>query len=170
MPQAIAPVAGAVVGGLMSDGGSSSASNEPWAPAQPILQDLLKQGQALGGYYQQNPFNHLQRTAYQNTFSDIDNARNNVMPGLLAISNKYLQKGGSPGISLLTSGAANPGGGAPAQSYGLLDFKALNPYTNGALDVVMPKTPQEEEEERKKREQEAAWEQYMAMERQGAGA
>ena len=171
MPAAIlGPIAGAAVGGLMSKGSSQQSTNEPWAPAQPMLQDLLKQGQALGGYYQQNPFNNLQRTAYQNTFSDIDNARNNVMPGLLSITNKYLQKGGSPGISLLTSGAANPGGGAPAQSYGLLDFKALNPYTNGALDVVMPKTPQEEEEERKKREQEAAWEQYMAMERQGAGA
>lgn len=136
MPQAIAPVAGAVVGGLMSDGGSSSASNEPWAPAQPILKDLLKQGQALGGYYQQNPFNNLQQAAYQNTFADIDNARNSVMPGLLAITNKYLQKGGSPGISLLTSGQSAPNGGGAAQSFGLLDFQALNPYTSGGIPVA----------------------------------
>ena len=161
---------GGALGLLGSKGSSSQASNEPWAPAQPLLQDLLKQGQGLNTYYQQNPFNSLQQTAYQNAFADIDNTRNSVMPGLLSITNKYLQKGGSPGISLLQSGQSAPNGGGAARSYGLLDFLALNPYTSGAIPQTLPKTPQEEEEERKKREQEAAWEQHMQMERQGAGA
>ena len=58
------------------------------------------------------------------------------LPGLLSITNKYLQKGGSPGISLLTSGQSAPNGGGAAQSFGLLDFQALNPYTSGGIPVA----------------------------------
>jgi len=145
MPAAIVgPIAGAVVGGLMSDGGSQTASKEPWSAAAPWLKRNIQQGQDLQAYYQQNPFNRQQMVGYQNLFSDIDNYRNAVSPGLLAITNKYLGKGGSPGISLLSSGApgkADAGGYAPmSKSFGLLDFNALNPY-NGALKPEEIKQP-----------------------------
>ncbi len=145
MPAAIVgPIAGSVVGGLMSDGGSQTASKEPWSAAAPWLKRNIQQGQDLQAYYQQNPFNQQQMVGYQNLFSDIDNYRNAVSPGLLAITNKYLGKGGSPGISLLSSGApgkADAGGYAPmSKSFGLLDFNALNPY-NGALKPEEIKQP-----------------------------
>ena len=63
------PIAGAVVGGLMSDGGEQqTATKEPWSAAAPWLRQQLEQGQNLQAYYQQNPWNNLQQTAYQNTF------------------------------------------------------------------------------------------------------
>ena len=58
MPAAIlGPVAGAVVGGLMSDGGEQqTATKEPWSVAAPWLREnSLSQGQNLQAYYQQNP-------------------------------------------------------------------------------------------------------------------
>ena len=58
MPETIifGPVAGAVVGGLMSDGGEQqTATKEPWSAAAPWLRQQLEQGQNLQAYYQQNP-------------------------------------------------------------------------------------------------------------------
>lgn len=93
MPGALAPIAGAVVGGLMSDGGggSQTAPKEPWAPAIKPLTNSLDTGQALERYYQQNPFNPMQRTGYQNLFSDLDQFRNQIQPGLAQFSNDMMQ-------------------------------------------------------------------------------
>lgn len=95
MPEAIlGNVAGAVVGGLMSDGGGGgqqTASKEPWAPAIKPLTNSLDTGQALERYYQQNPFNPMQRTGYQNLFSDLDQFRNQIQPGLAQFSNDMMQ-------------------------------------------------------------------------------
>ncbi|MDR6768610.1 hypothetical protein J2W88_003914 [Acidovorax delafieldii] len=93
MPAALAPIAGAVVGGLMSDGGGGqqTASKEPWAPAIKPLTNSLNTGQALERYYQQNPFNPMQRTGYQNLFSDLDQFRNQIQPGLAQFSNEMMQ-------------------------------------------------------------------------------
>lgn len=93
MPAALAPIAGAVVGGLMSDGGGGqqTASKEPWAPAIKPLTNSLDTGQALERYYQQNPFNPMQRTGYQNLFSDLDQFRNQIQPGLAQFANDMMQ-------------------------------------------------------------------------------
>ena len=95
MPEAIlGNVAGAVVGGLMSDGGGGgqqTASKEPWAPAIKPLTNSLDTGQALERYYQQNPFNPMQRTGYQNLFSDLDQFRNQIQPGLAQFANDMMQ-------------------------------------------------------------------------------
>lgn len=93
MPGALAPIAGAVVGGLMSDGGGGqqTASKEPWAPAIKPLTNSLDTGQALERYYQQNPFNPMQRTGYQNLFSDLDQFRNQIQPGLAQFANDMMQ-------------------------------------------------------------------------------
>ena len=144
------PIAGAVVGGLMSDGGGQqTATKEPWSAAAPWLRQLLEQGQNLQAYYQQNPWNNLQQTAYQNTFSDIDNFRNSIAPGLMGFANRLMgqnySRGGTPqraqGVGLMSGGqSGGPFSVAPSRRYGLLDFKALNPY-NGALKPAEIKQP-----------------------------
>ena len=149
MPAAIlGPVAGAVVGGMMGgdDQQSQTASKEPWAEAAPWLKDNIKTGQDLQRYYQQSPFNQPQQQGYQNLFSDIDNYRDNVSPGLMQIANKYLQRNGGQGMSLLNTapqgqqGAQGQQGGAMA--HGLLNFQNLNPFTSTTNGIPQPPPPQ----------------------------
>ena len=160
MPEAIlGPIAGSVVGGLMSDGEQQTATKEPWSAAAPWLRQQLEQGQKLQAYYQQNPWNNLQQTAYQNTFSDIDNFRNSMAPGLMDFANRLMGTNYSRGgtrpmgnmqqtkpqamsglLSGQSGGQSGPFSVAPNRSYGLLDFKVLNPY-NGALKPAEIKQP-----------------------------
>ncbi len=93
MPEAIlGPVAGAVVGGVMSDGGGGqqTASKDPWGPAQKPLINSLDTGQGLEAYYQQNPFNPLQQAGYQNLYADLDNFRNVMAPQAMAFNNRMM--------------------------------------------------------------------------------
>lgn len=171
MPAAIlGPVAGAVVGGLMSDGGGEqqTATKEPWSAAAPWLRQQLEQGHNLQAYYQQNPWNNLQQTAYQNTFSDVDQFRNSMAPGLMDFANRLMGQNYSRGgatarmpmgnmqqtkpqamgglLSLLSGqsgGQSGPFSVAPSRSYGLLDFNALNPYNN-ALKPAEIKQPDQQ--------------------------
>lgn len=170
MPAAIlGPIAGSVVGGLMSDDSqqSQTASKEPWKDAAPWLRENLRTGQGLQSYYQQNPFNPQQQASYQNIFGDLDAFRNQMAPGLMGFANKLMggsyQRGGSTaganGGGLL-SGGAQPTGGmmqgmngmqgqagpfsvSPGQSYGAIDFAAQNPFTNGSMapPPAMPADP-----------------------------
>ena len=122
MPEAIiGPVAGAVVGGLMSGDSqqSQSQSREPWAPAQPWLRQNLQTGQNLQNYYQQNPFNSIQQTSYQNLLGDIDNYRQNVNPGLMAFANKLMN----------TNYSRNGGQGGAQSSQGGLLGGLMGPQT-----------------------------------------
>ena len=114
------PVAGAVVGGLMSGDSeqSQTASKEPWSAAAPWMRENLRTGQGLQNYYQQNPFNPQQQTAYQNIFGDLDAFRNQMAPGLMGFANRLMgssyQRGGSTaganGGGLLAGGAQPTGG------------------------------------------------------------
>lgn len=93
MPAAIAPIAGAVVGGLMGGGGggeSQTASKTPWEPTIKPLTNSINTGQDLERYYQQNPFNRLQQQGYQNLYSDIDQYRNQIAPGLMQFANNAM--------------------------------------------------------------------------------
>jgi len=168
------PVAGAVVGGLMSDGGEQqSTSKEPWSAAAPWLRENIAQGQNLQAYYQQNPWNSLQQTGYQNIYGDLDNFRNSIAPGMMDFANRLMgtnysrggatmqnkpqamprsgaQSGNGGMLSGLLSGAGQQSRGSsgpfsvsPGQSYGLLDFRALNPY-NGALKPDQIKQPDQQ--------------------------
>ena len=121
MPAAIVgPIAGSVVGGLMGGDSqqSQTASKEPWADAAPWLRENLRTGQGLQNYYQQNPFNPQQQTAYQNIFGDLDAFRNQMAPGLMGFANRLMgssyQRGGSTaganGGGLLAGGAQPTGG------------------------------------------------------------
>lgn len=158
MPAAIAPIAGAAVGGLMSDGGSQTASKDPWGPAQQPLKDTLEEARRLQLYQQQNPWNSLQQTGYQNTFTDLDAFRqqNN---GLMQFANQlmganYSRQGGPqrPTGGLLAQGQSGPFSIPQGQAYGLLDFQQLNPYTaiNGIpkpVEEPAAKSPEDSERE-----------------------
>ncbi len=175
MEEVAGPVAGAVVGGLMSDGEQQTATKEPWSAAAPWLRQQIEQGQNLQAYYQQTPWNNLQQNAYQNTYSDIDQFRNSIAPGMMDFANRLMgtnysrggttmqnkpqampQSGAQSGNGGMLSGllsAAQPGqqsrgssgpfSVSPGQSYGLLDFQALNPY-NGALKPDKIKQPDQQ--------------------------
>ena len=112
MPAAIVgPVAGAVVGGVMNKGGgggSQTASKEPWAEAAPWIKDNIKTGQDLQRYYQQNPFNSLQQTGYQNQFADLDHFRNQMAPGLMNFANKLMGSNYQRASAGTEIGATNP--------------------------------------------------------------
>lgn len=66
-----------------SSGGGSTSSSEPWEPAQDLLKGVLKDTGDLRTHYQQNPFNDLQKTAYQNQFNQLDNFNNQIVPGMM---------------------------------------------------------------------------------------
>ncbi len=160
------PIAGAVVGGLMSDGEQQTATKEPWSAAAPWLRQQLEQGQNLQAYYQQNPWNNLQQNAYQNTFSDIDQFRNSMAPGLMDFANRLMGQNYSRGgtqpmgnmqqtkpqamnglLSGQSGGQSGPFSVAPSRSYGLLDFKALNPYNNALKPAEIKQPTQQTIEE-----------------------
>ena len=107
-------VAGAVVGGIMGGGGggggggSQTASKEPWAEAAPWIKDNIKTGQDLQRYYQQNPFNSLQQTGYQNQFADLDHFRNQMAPGLMNFANKLMGSNYQRASAGTEIGATNP--------------------------------------------------------------
>jgi hypothetical protein len=151
----------------MSDGEQQTATKEPWSAAAPWLRQQLEQGQNLQAYYQQNPWNNLQQTAYQNTFSDIDNFRNSMAPGLMDFANRlmgtnYSRGGGTTArmpmqqtkpqamnglLSGQSGGQSGPFSVAPSRSYGLLDFNALNPYNNALKPAEIKQPTQQTVEE-----------------------
>lgn len=170
----LAPIAGAVVGGLMGGGesGGQQVSKDPWGPTQEPLKGVISDAEALRQYQLRNPYNSLQMTGYQNMFGDLDAYRgqNN---GLMQFANRMMgtnyQRGmPSQPAGLLAqtqpqagAGLLNPGIFSIPQGaqYGLVDAarfqNELNPYTaiNG---IKPPEKPAETdaEKERKRREEE----------------
>lgn len=170
------PVAGALVGGLMGGGGGSqqTAAKEPWAPVQPWLRENIDYGRALQSHYQQNPFNQLQQTAYQNTFGDIDAFRNQMAPGLMNYANNLMgssyhrAQAGTERTGLLGSqgsygpyaqnGQVNQMFFAPhGQSYGLLNWPTLNPHQ--AIAAQMEK--EEKDKNKSPGDGLVSWDEYM---------
>lgn len=147
---AIAPVVGGLLGAFgskKSSGGttSQSASNEPWAAAQPWIRDNIQIGQDLQKTYQQTPFNSQQIHSYNNLFGDLDQFRNVMAPGLFNFANNMMtsqyqrptyarpgmvgysqsnQRNALPGLNLASPVFSMP---ASAGNYGLLDVKQTTP-------------------------------------------
>lgn len=199
MPGAAVPIIGAVAGQLASkaingsgSGGSQTVDKSPWEPAQPFLKDLIKDGQSLYSHYQKNPFSDAQKTAYQNQMTMNDAYNNQIMPGLLKgfqgllgsnfgdISSGLL--GGLQGAQQrqMASAPQTSANGQAAQyaptSFGLLNFAAMNPWTNGLTANAVAQAQAKEDayagmtpEER----QRAEYEEYLrnsGMYYQGSGA
>lgn len=177
----LAPIAGAVVGGLMSDGGGGGqqVSKDPWGPAQEPLRNTLNNASQLEAYYQQNPFNPMQQTAYQNTFTDLDAFRgqnNGLMQFANQLMGKQYQRGQVPSGGLLSMQQgqqmqpqqmqAQPQGllspnifSIPqGQQYGQVNWKELNPWTatNGIKANEKPKETDEEKERKRKEAEDQA--------------
>lgn len=136
-----ATLLGGLLGGQSSNT-NSSASREPWAPAQPWLKSNIDTGQQLQAYYQQNPFNALQQQGYDNLFSDLNNFRSNMAPGLLGLANSmtgsnYQRQQGPVG----SIGYSNPSNSQPSQSSqpvapfsmpaaSPINWQAMNPFSS----------------------------------------
>lgn len=132
MPSAIlGPIAGSVVGGLMGgddEGPQQTATKEPWKPTQRLLTNSLNTGEGLERYYQQNPFNVIQQTAYQNLLGDIDSFRGQnagVMDFANSLMGTNYSRSGSPGqmggmSGLMSNGMRPQQGGAAQGLAGLL--------------------------------------------------
>lgn len=149
MPSALAPIAGAVVGGLMSGDGpdqTQTTSKEPWSEAAPWIKDNIGIGQRLQNFYQQNPFNAIQQNAIGQTLNDQNYYRNTLMPGLMAFIGQ--PRAGGNSLSALGIPQGSVGGqqqgllgakGTPLQSLfqvpqasnqaGLIDWAAMNPHS-----------------------------------------
>ena len=69
-------VLGAAAGALSSKDQEQTTSRDPWKPAQPYLEGLLREGADLYGQYKAQPFNGAQQAGYNN------------MAGLLDLVNK----------------------------------------------------------------------------------
>lgn len=85
-----------------SDDGGQQVSKDPWGPTKEPLTNLVGDGMDVYRYYQQNPFNSVQRTSMQNMLGDIDNFRSNINPGMMAFANRlmntnYSRNGGNSG-------------------------------------------------------------------------
>lgn len=86
----VSTLAGALLGGGSSGGGTQTASKEPWGPAQPWLQNQITTGQNLQNYYQAHPLNSMQQQGYQNLAGSLDNWNSNVAPALQSVANRLM--------------------------------------------------------------------------------
>ena len=135
---------GALDGNTETNGGAGTTSKTPWAPSTPYLLDNLKTNADMQKFYQDNPFNAQQKTAFQITFSDLDNLRNNVAPGLMQFANNAMTQSyqrpsnsrpGMGGYSPQQQGQT-PGAGlgnvfsmGQGQNFGQVDWAANNPFS-----------------------------------------
>lgn len=157
--------AGAIIGGIAGAAGNSgsgkanetTATKDPWGPAQPYIMRNLQDQQSLQDYYKKTPFNAQQQAGFNNTFADADHFRASVAPGLMDFANNAMtssysrQTGGAPGGGAGYGGAVKPGGllssgqgpfgVTPGQHFGLIDFAKSNPFTNGAIPAPAPAAP-----------------------------
>lgn len=86
----ISTMAGALLGGGSSGGGTQTQTNEPWAPAQPWLQNQITTGQNLQNYYQSHPLNSMQQQGYQNMAANLDSWNSSVAPALQGVANRLM--------------------------------------------------------------------------------
>lgn len=122
---AIGSAAVGVVGSaLLAPDGSqtSTATKEPWGPAQDWMRSNIEQGQQLQDYYTQNPFNAIQQQGMQGLLDNYNHQNNTVIPGLMGFANKLMgtnYQRGAPTAGLLAAPQPQQGsmvGQMPAQS------------------------------------------------------
>lgn len=157
---------GALFGGG-NDTQTTTNKSDPWGPAQPYMLRNLQDTEKLGNFYKQNPFNPQQIENYSNLFSDNNNFRNNIAPGLMDFANRGMGSNYQRARVARPGGVAGYGGSNPAQqqpsapsggllgpfsvgsqaaapSGGLLDLNgAQNPFAGGGVQQN-PQTVNEE--------------------------
>jgi hypothetical protein len=188
MPAAIpiaASVAGAAVSSSMNKGssGGGTVSKDPWAPAAPHLTNTLDRAGLLQEYQMQNPWNPMQQTAYQNTFTDLDAFRDQNN-GIMGLANKLMgsnyQRGQQPGgllsmpqqmpMQARPQGLLGPGVFSipQGQRYGQVNWQEMNPWTATGGPRI-EKKKEETDEERKRREEEERKRNWINPDLHGAG-
>jgi hypothetical protein len=191
MPAAIpiaASVAGAAVSSSMNKGssGGGTVSKDPWAPAAPHLTNTLDRAGLLQEYQMQNPWNPMQQTAYQNTYTDLDSFRDQNN-GLMGFANKLMGSNYSRNqpqgglLSMPQGGQQMQMQGRPqgllgqgvfsipqGQKYGQLNWQELNPWTATGGPRI-EKKKEETDEERKRREEEERKRNWINPDLHGAG-
>lgn len=137
---------GGAVAGSQDQTQSTTQSKTPWAEAAPWMKANLATGQELQKWYQTNPFNDQQKSAYQNLFSGVDNFNQN-MPAMTDFANRGMntayqrQRGGQVGSGGGYGGPVQPGGllstggrgftSPQMQSLGQIDWTKVNPFAKG---------------------------------------
>lgn len=96
---------GGLLGALAGKDTTTSASKDPWGPAQPYLKDNLAQNAAMQEHYRLNPFSNEQKAAYQGLLDTNANNQANA-PIMQANANNFMQskRGSMPAMQGLLSG------------------------------------------------------------------
>lgn len=88
---------GGIVGGLLGAAAgkdtTTSASKDPWGPAQPYLKENLARNQRMQDYYMANPFSQEQQTAYQGLLNTNANGMANA-PVMSGMANNFMNSRG----------------------------------------------------------------------------
>lgn len=102
-------LAGGLLGAMAGKDTTTTASKDPWGPAQPYLLDNLKTNAAMQQYYQANPFSDQQKTAYQGLLNSVANGQANA-PVMSGIANNFMQskRGVMPTMPQFTQGTTAP--------------------------------------------------------------
>lgn len=103
--KSLVQLGGGLLGALAGKDTTTSASKDPWGPAQPYLKDNLAQNAAMQEHYRLNPFSNEQKAAYQGLLDTNANNQANA-PIMQANANNFMQskRGSMPAMQGLLSG------------------------------------------------------------------
>lgn len=128
---------GAALGAAGSKDQTQTSSREPWGPAQPWLKDNIAKGQELQKFYENNPFNDVQKGALQGLL-DVSNTGAQALPGLLDFANRMgqsnYQRSGGRNLAYSAPGTAAPRGVMPTglAAAPAVDWASMNPFARKA--------------------------------------
>ena len=86
-------LAGGLLGAAAGGDTTTTASKDPWKPAQPFLADNLVRNQKMQDYYAANPFSDEQKTAYQGLLNTNANGMANAAP-MMGMANNFMNSRG----------------------------------------------------------------------------
>ena len=105
----LATIGMGLLGAKASGNTTTSASKDPWAPAQPYLLQNLAQNQAMSNQYNANPFSNEQKAAYQGLLNTVANSQA-AGNGLLGMASNFgkSSRGVIPQSAALPTGVTAP--------------------------------------------------------------
>lgn len=119
-------VAGGLLGGSSSGGGTQTVNKDPWAPAQDWMKSNITSGQNLQAQYAANPFSQYQQQAYGNSRNLSQGAQSLLGSLIPQMSGHQGFDRGNPmqkpqGYNFMPQGGPPPGGpqGGPPQNLGM---------------------------------------------------
>lgn len=128
---------GAALGAAGSKDQTQTSSREPWGPAQPWMKDNISKGQDLQKFYENNPFNDVQKGALQGLL-DVSNTGTQALPSLLDFANRMgqsnYQRSGGRNLAYSAPSTATPRGVMPTglSAAAPIDWASMNPFARKA--------------------------------------